>query len=319
MKHLLLICLAWLLPAVSMASEPLPFRQITIITHFPVGAGPDGMIRKIGEEITRTHNIPVVIDNRPGGQGAIAMAACAAAVNSAKNVNICYADSAVVWALPLITGKDDLVEPFKNLFTINYTDLGLVTSSSIKNLNDLKEAIKKNPNYGSWSVGSTGQVASLELLKALNLKAEHIPYRDFNQWLIDVSTGRLAFSFSTVGSTQALVKAGKLNFMAIGIPARDPEFPNIPTVDELLGKNSGFVPIRAIGLYMVKKDMPWADQRALTSMFVAASKSPEVKADLDSKLYRSWPYTQAETPALLEKEKRNYLRAIKEFNIQMKQ
>jgi tripartite-type tricarboxylate transporter receptor subunit TctC len=313
-----IFCVILAIP-VSALANTLPFKQVTIITHFPVGSGPDAMVRKISETVTRLYNIPVVMENKPGGQGAIALAACNTAVNSVNNVNICYADSAVVWALPLITGKDEYTTNLKNLFTTNYADLGLIVSPDIKTLSDLKTAIKKTPNYGSWSVGSTGQVSSMELLKALNLKAEHIPYKDYSQWLIDVSTGRLAFSFATLGSSQPLIAAGKIKFIAIGTPARDPEYPAIPTVNEFLGKNSGFIPIKAIGMYMVKKDMSVIDQQALSTMFITAMKEPVVKADIASRLYRIWPYSQAETPMLLEKEERNYLRAIKEYNIEMKQ
>lgn len=317
-KILALLCFLAAMP-LSVSADTLPFKQITIITHFPVGSGPDAMVRKISETVTRLYNIPVIMENKPGGQGAVALAACNAAVNSVNNVNICYADSAVVWALPLITGKDDNTKNLKNLFTTNYSDLGLIASANIKTLDELKAAIKKNPNYGSWSLGSTGQISSLELLKALNLKAEHIPYKDYSQWLIDVSTGRLAFSFATLGSSQPMIQSGKLRFLAIGTNVRDPEYPELPTVNEFLGKNSKFIPIKAIGMYMVKKDMPLVDQQALITVFMAALKEPEVKADIASRLFRVWPYSQAETPAQLEKEQRNYLRAIKEYNIEMKQ
>ena len=58
------------------SAQTLPTRQVTIITSFPVGSGPDSVLRKIQPELTKIWGAPVVIENKHGGNGAVAFEGC---------------------------------------------------------------------------------------------------------------------------------------------------------------------------------------------------------------------------------------------------
>jgi tripartite-type tricarboxylate transporter receptor subunit TctC len=117
-----------------------------------------------------------------------------------------------------------------------------------------------------------------------------------------------------------MMAQGKIRYLALAAKTRDPKYPDLPTVNELLGSaGKSFVPYRAIGLWMVKKDMPTAYQKALISSFKVALHDPEVKLDTETRAYKYWPTNDADTPKVLRDEQRQYLNAIKEFNIEMRQ
>lgn len=314
----LLIALAVALTAPLALAQSFPAKQITIITSFPVGSGPDGLIRKTLPEFSKTWGVPVILENRPGGQGGVALEAFKQSVDTVQNYHILYIESAVVWAYPLIAGKDDLTKNIKPIVPSHYADLALVVSPKINTRDDLIAAIKTSPNYGSWGIGSQGHVASAQVAKGLNLKAEHIPYKDYNQWMIDVSNQQLAYSFSTLGSARALEQAGKIKFLAVGTDKRDPMYPNVPTIYEFFGKNFKYHPLGAMATFYTKDTTPTATEQLVRNGLRETFARPEVKADVTARAYKQWTADPTQTGRIFAQDSAEYLKMLKEFNIEMK-
>jgi tripartite-type tricarboxylate transporter receptor subunit TctC len=319
LKKLLVAVVIALLTPVSFAQMALPTKQLTIITSFPVGSGPDSLIRKILPELSKQFQVPVIIENKPGANGSVAYDACNKAVNTSQNYYICYSEAGTVWAYPFIYGNDNLIKHLKPVVPSHRADLVLVTSPNIKNVEELKVAFKKSPNFGSWTIGSQGQVLSLQVAEFLKVPAEHVPYKDYAQWLIDVSTERLAFSFATLGSSQPLMLQGKLKYLAIGTPKRDPHYPDVPTVNELFGPKMKFQPMSAFATFYVKDDIGILDETIIRNGFRAVLNSPEYKADLYARGYRPWAYSEKETNEAIQQTHDNYVKMINTYKIEMKQ
>lgn len=320
MKNLkqLLIALSITLLAPLAIAQSFPAKQAVIITSFSVGSGPDSLLRKAAPELSKAWGVPVIIENKPGGQGGVALEAFNKAVNTPQTYHILQIEGSVAWAYPLIAGKDDLVKHLTPVGASHYADLALVTAPNITTPAELAAAIKKNPNFGSWSLGSQGQILSTQVVKFLKLDAEHIPYKDFNQWLIDTSSGRLSFGFVSFGSAQAFEQSGKLKFVAIGTNRRDPDRPNLPTVNEFFGNKINFTPLGGLPVFYIKDDTTPLDEFYIVRGLKTAFLSPDIKTDIAARGYKPWTHDLKDTKRILAHDKDAYLRLLKEYNINMK-
>lgn len=227
MLALIFVCAS----AMAMAASTQPIK---IITFLPAGSAPDSALRKIAEQLSVKRNQPVIVDNRPGGGGLVALQVF---LNEPKNsLTLFQGDIASVAVSPTLNEVQiptDELEPLLGFLRANEF---LIVNPKIKDLNDLKELIKNKPSYGSWGVGSVPHLLGLEFSEQLGINTTHVPYKEWNQWYIDLSNGELGFSFSSFPSTNKFTKTGKLRYLAVAAPTRDPAFPDVPTIQELTGK-----------------------------------------------------------------------------------
>ena len=141
------------------AAAAWPTKPVRIITPFPVGGGPDGLARLVADKLSRKWGQPVVVENRPGGNGFIAIDAFKRGAKDGHdliqldNVHLA-AYPALFKKLPYDAEKD--FDPILPMFR-TYFFFTVPTSSPYKTVGDLIADAKKNPgklNYGSWSVGN---------------------------------------------------------------------------------------------------------------------------------------------------------------------
>lgn len=293
-------------------------KDIVIITSFPAGSGPDVVLRNLQPELSKVWQAPVIIENRPGGSGSIAFNACQQALKNSKVVPLCYTEAAVLWAHPLVTGNKELTANLRLLIPSHVADLVLVAPNDVKNLQDLRTAVQRRQNFGSWAVGSVGQISSNQVSEFFGVTSTHIPYKDYNQWLIDISNGQLPFSFVTVGSSQAMQKLGRVHYLAIATEKRDPLYPDLPTVNEFLGTKN-FVNLRAIGTFFIDQSIDQKTNRALYSGLYQVLNRSDVKADLIGRLYRPWSVSEADSQRVFDQDQANYYRFLKKYKIEMRQ
>jgi tripartite-type tricarboxylate transporter receptor subunit TctC len=293
-------------------------KDVVIITSFPVGSGPDSLLREIQPDLQRIYNTTVVVDNKPGGNGAVAFDACNRAAEQQKTV-LCYTEAAVFWGIPKVFGNDNVTKNLKFFAVSHFAPLVLVTSDNVADRKQLIEHIKQHPNFGSWAVGSVGQITGQEISNYLKIDTEHVPYKDYGQWLMDVANQNLGFSFPTLGSATPLYRAGKIKFIAVATKQRDPVFSDVPTVEEYFPGLKNFVPLGAYGAFYVSRDMPAATEKTLLTGMQQALANPKLKSSLIIRGYRPWTKTDAETRKILEAEQEHYYQALKQFNINLRQ
>jgi len=296
-----------------------PNKPITVITSFPVGSGPDGYGRPLVKELSSILKVPVILENRPGGGGVVSLSA----FNNepANGYHVYFTDPAVINNYVTIYKQDDLVKNIKMLVPGTMTDLVLITAPSITSARDLANAIQKNPHYGAYALGSPGHMYSIQLGNQLNITSELILYKDYGQWLLDISTQRLPYSFITMASGQALEKANKVKFLAITATSRDPAYPDVPTVDELFGKKLRLEAPATGSAFYIKKNVPAEDIKILRDAFQQAFSAPSVKEALESRRYNRWaPSAQGDNiDEVMNKDAQLTRKLLKQFNIDLKQ
>ena len=223
-----------------------PSKPVRIINPFPVGGGPDGTSRILSDKLGKLWKQPVVVENRPGGNGFIAIAEFKRGATDGTdiiqldNVHIA-AYPAMFKSLPYDVKKDfKIVLPlFRTFFFVC-----VANDSPYKSVADLIADAKAKPgqlNYGSWSVGNPVHLGSALLESLAGIKMEHVIFKETSQLYQSVANGQLAFALGSSGTAGPLARAGKLRFLAVMAPQRLKGFENVPTVAESGGPADAIV------------------------------------------------------------------------------
>ena len=292
-------------------------RPIVVYTSYPVGSGPDAFVRQVIDSWSKQSVTSVVLENRPGGNGAVALAAFNQ--HAADGHAILFSTLDVLPTMPMIYGNSELIKNLKLLAPGFLTDLVLIASPSIRNVTDLQNAMRKHPLYGSWAIGSSSHLYGEQLARYLNVKADHAPYKDFNQWYVDVSNEQLAFSFGTIASGTALKEAGRIQFLALATSKRDPSHSEIPTLDEFLGHKSGIAgPITGAAFYINKNTITSVEDN-LRKALISAVQSPEVQQKISAQNYKIWSANTKEIMKTFDENLIQYQQLTRQLNINLRQ
>lgn len=219
------------------SSPQWPNKPVRIINPFPVGGGPDGTARIVAEKLARHWQQPVVVENRPGGNGFIAIDAFKRGATDGSDMllldNVHLAAYPHLFAkLPYDPAKDfHVVLPlFRTFFFVC-----VANDSPYQSMADLIADAKAKPgqlNYGSWSIGNAVHLGSMQLESLTGTRMEHIVFKETSQLYQSVANGDLAFALGSSGTAGPLARAGKLRFLAVMAPQRLKGFEDIPTVSE---------------------------------------------------------------------------------------
>lgn len=290
-------------------------KSVKIVTNLPVGAAPDVFVRKLSQQLEFRWKVPVVVENKPGGAGLVALEY----FNNLKTntTNIFFSDFGLAVATPILYNRENLFDGLRAI-TIGYNTVWMIIAPpGVKDFESLQKAIKTTPQFGSYGVGSSGHLCGNELLSILKLNAVHIPYKDFGTWFVDTSNGQVSFGCTSVGSSENYYKSGKLNYIATTTNERDPFYPNIPTVKELTGQSFDTGEVFS-AFYM----------SSTTSNSVAASIEKDIRTETQSsamidlvKQLRGHPITNTsqEMTKLREEKISLYRSLIRKYNIRIDQ
>lgn len=269
---------------VAQAQDAWPTRQITMITPSSAGSGPDALARALAQRLSTALKQPVIVDNRPGASGVIAISAAIKAKNDGYTILYSAASAAVVW--PAVA-KSVPYNISRDLIPVAQTAAGgvlLVVNPDFpaKNLTELIQVVKDNPNkysYGTWGAGSSGHLM-MEWLKGLTgMQINHIPYRTTTQMIAELSSGVLPIAWTDPSAPVPFLQAGKIRGIMISGASRGPQVPDIPTMKE---EGYQFDAIGWFGVFAPAGTNPAIVQR-LSDEINKVQESPDM-AELLSKL-----------------------------------
>src|SRR5262245_2681980 len=220
----------------SLAAARYPTRSIRLIVTGAAGSPPDALARIISEPLAALGQ-SVVVDNRPGAVGTLAMGAVANATPDGHTLGVFGLPQVV--APSLVPGISfDIERAFAPVTLLVWTANIMVVSSaaptrSVDELVTLARARPRGLTYASGGNGTPSHLASALFVHEARIEIEHAPYKGTPSALVAVMSEQVAFAFAGVATALPLVKAGKLRALVTASAQRLPALPDVPTVAEL--------------------------------------------------------------------------------------
>jgi tripartite-type tricarboxylate transporter receptor subunit TctC len=216
-------------------AQTYPSKPITIIVLFGPGSATDTIARVAAQHLGIALKQSVVVENRPGANGALAALYVARA--APDGYTLMMGTNSSHSAVPYLM-KNVAYDPAKDFTAVtrmgSYT-LILVTHPSIpaKTIKELIAYAKANPKKLSFASGNTSGVVAGETFKTwAELDMLHVPYKSSAPAINDVLGGRVSMMFSDLVLGLPHVKAGSLNALAVSRLKRSALVPELPTLDE---------------------------------------------------------------------------------------
>ena len=214
-----------------------PEKPITVIVPAPAGSSLDQNVRRATEEMAKLLKQTLIVENRPGGGGSIALAAVARAAPDGYTLGIGNTASMVI--TPEINSKARYA-PLKDFeFIARFTNqpnvLVVKNELPVKTVAELTQYLKKNPGklfLGSQGNGSTGHLSGEVYRKITGVDFVHVPYRGGPQAVQDMLGGRVDLMFENMATIESHIESGKVRALAVTSAQRNPRFPALPTMQE---------------------------------------------------------------------------------------
>jgi tripartite-type tricarboxylate transporter receptor subunit TctC len=215
--------------------QAYPSKPITIIVPFGPGSATDTIARIIGQHLSTALNQTIVIENKPGANGAIAAAYVARA--APDGYTLFLSTNSPHSAAPTLnkTVAYDPVKDFVPITRVGSYTLMLVLNPDVpaKSIPELIAYAKANPGKLSFASGNTSGVVAGETLKSwAGINIVHVPYKSAPPAINDVLGGRVSMMFTDLTTGMPHVKAGALRALAVTRMQRSKLVPELPTLHE---------------------------------------------------------------------------------------
>jgi tripartite-type tricarboxylate transporter receptor subunit TctC len=229
----LAVLLSALPGATSSRAQTWPTRSVKFILTLGPGSGSDIAGRLLADRLTKKWGQPVVIENRPGGDGLVAIGAF---VGAHDDHVLLFAPSSSFIGHPYL--HDSLPYKPSDLATIarvSNTVIGISVPVALpaKTLKDVVEMARGKPGELNWA-GVTGALDIMfeGWLKSIKVDIKKVPYRNPVEAANDLAAGRVQVYESAYAIARPQIQAGKIKMLALTNTARASAIPDIPTVRE---------------------------------------------------------------------------------------
>jgi tripartite-type tricarboxylate transporter receptor subunit TctC len=226
---------SFLIPAIGLAADNYPNKPIRLIVPFEAGGTSDMTARMMAKKLEQRLKTTIVVENKPGANGAIATAFVAR--SPAEGYTLLHTTPAFI-INPLLNKKLGY-DVFKDFAPITNLAMGtgyiMVVNSAlpVKNLQEFINYGKTNKiSYSSPGVGNALHLASAQFTEYTGLNALHIPYKGTSPALLAVASGEVDFMILPPTIVHSFIASGKVRAVAFTDAQRSPDFPNLPTMQE---------------------------------------------------------------------------------------
>jgi tripartite-type tricarboxylate transporter receptor subunit TctC len=234
-RYAVLCLLGLALTPFASSAQEWPSKAVTLVVPFPPGGSNDVAARVVAESARKRLGQTVVVDNKPGANGALGVDAV---LRAPKDHHTFLVASDSVSLLPLFrTSTWDLSKSFTPIAVLSYQPIVVVTapSSGLKTIKDLQARARSKPNevaYASSGQGSLQHLVGELFSQNLGIDLLHIPYKGGGQAVTDVVAGQVTVAVLGAAAVLPHLKSGKLVALAVSTRSRSPMLPDIPTLAE---------------------------------------------------------------------------------------
>lgn len=305
------------LPLQAQAQASFPSGPVKLTAPFPAGSGPDAVMRLLAEKLAERWKQPVIVDNRPGASGFLALEAAKRAAPTGlellvADVGNLSVNPSLYRKLPYDAERD--FAPVSVIYRTNFF-IAVAANSPYRNVKDITTAAAAASNkviYGSNGNGSPLHLGAAQLAYATQTQMLHVPYKEISALFTSVSNGEVDFALASIGSAGALRQSGKLRFIAVGDTKRAASLPDVPTMEEAGGPKLTFDSWVAL---LAPAGTPEAVVTSINKAVVEAMKKPDVQKRMELLGFSASTTTPRELGALIHAERERYAEVIKRAGV----
>jgi tripartite-type tricarboxylate transporter receptor subunit TctC len=293
-----------------------PNKPIRVLIGYAPGGSADAGVRPLGRALEPLLGQPLIIENRPGNAGGVAMEFMARAPTD--GYTLYYFDSGPLNVAPHLSkvGYNSLTS-FTHLGHVCGSGSLLVVhpSTPFKSVADVVAASKREPSkwsYGTSGVGGPHHLSGEYFKSVTGASLLHVPYKGGGPAMTDLMGGQIPILFSSLGPAVGAVKSGKIRALAVTSQQRSAAFPDVPTMDEVGLK--GFDSTAWYGL-LGPAGLPQEVVARLTQALAKAGADKSLLGQINATGCDTEILTPAQTVEKIKADYAKWGRVVKEANI----
>ncbi|MGH8783790.1 MAG: Bug family tripartite tricarboxylate transporter substrate binding protein [Cupriavidus necator] len=298
MRSKSLIAVALLAWSAVCGAQDFPSRPITLIVPAPPGGATDTIGRALAEDMSKRLGQPIIVDNKPGGAGVIAMQTLTRA--PADGYTLLLSHSAPLINTPYLYAK----VPYnvrRDIAFITEVCLGKIVlavrsevpAKTVPEFLAWAAQHKGTVSFGSYGVGSFPHLVGAHLNQTRGLEMVHVAYKGEAPMVQDMIAGNIAWAIGSVTTLGPHIKSGRLRALAVMGDKRIKELPGVPTMEEAGMKEQEMRPPAWVGL-LARSGTPAAILTRLETEARASVKSTVMQSRLDAMALEPVGNTSAE-------------------------
>jgi len=297
------------------AAAEFPAKPIRVLVPFGAGSSTDIVMRILAPSLAQALGQPVVVENKPGADGAIAAAEVARA--PADGHTLVLGTNSPFSAVPHLrkNAPYDLADFTPVSLVGNYTFFVLVHPGvPARTLGELVSYARANPGKLNYATGNTsGIVMTAMLASQANMQLVHIPYKSEPPAITDLLSGTVQMMISSYATVAPHLREGKLRPLVTTLPNRSPLLPEVPSIVE-----AGFpkFPIASWAGVLGPAKMPREVTERLNRELNALLRRGDVRETLLKQAFDPKGATTEEFAAYVKEQYETWGRAIREAGIQ---
>ena len=303
-----------LVPALSAASAQYPTKPIRLIVPFAAGGASDNAARTLGQALTKSIGQPVVIENKPGANGAIAAQALAAA--SPDGYTLLWAVGSME-ALPMLmkTPPYESLADFTPVSIVGRFTFALFTHPSVpaKSVAEFAAYAHANPDKLSYAASTVSEhMAAAQFMKATGTSMVRVPYKGGAQAMPDLVAGRVQVYFTPIALGLPHAKDNRLHLLATLLPQRSPAASDTPTMRE-----AGFAGVSVPTWQAVfgPGKMPREIASRIAGEISLVLKDPKVRAQLEQQTLQVEESTPEALASTVKEEHRAWAQFVRDNGV----
>jgi tripartite-type tricarboxylate transporter receptor subunit TctC len=270
---------------------------LKILVGFPPGGSADVMGRLVADALRQDFST-IVVENKPGAGGRIALAAVKAAKPDGQTVIVLPSGPMVLFPHVYKKLDYDAVKDFTPISLIGHFQFSVVSgpATQVKSVQEMISKSKSDPgtaSYGTPGLGTLPHFMGVMMEQAAGISLNHVPFQGGGPANNALLGGHIGYKFDVVSETAELHRSGKVRILAVTGNKRDTQVPEVPTL-----KESG-VPMEATAWFAMygPAQLPPDTLKRLESAMVRAIQQPQVRERLIQLGYDPVGSTSAELAA----------------------
>ncbi len=296
-----------------------PTKTITFLVPYSAGGPTDVVARQLAFGLNKLWGQPVVVENRAGASGILALTALARAPADGYTLGVMATPVTAIAPLTQPNFQYDVTKDFTAVSGVVDYSLVLMVGpqTKVKTARDLANYAKKNPTavtYGSSGVGGTNHLAGELFSRSVNAPMLHVPYKGNAPAVTDVMAGNTSFVFVQTDAAIGMANSDKMMAVGITAAARNPMLPNVPTMEE-----SGFADMNVGGWtgVMAPAKLPQEVLKKIEEGIAEVKKTSEFKERMAAMGYVITGTSSADFGQRIQKERDFWKAKIADAKIQL--